>query len=98
VSGAVNAAGHLRWISLELGEKPTRVVSFWFSGSYLLLRHARPQTRCLGVYLGMDAFWVDDSLASSLKGGPWQLEVLPSRALPYWWAQEARDLFPDTIL
>jgi hypothetical protein len=46
----------------------------------------------------MDAFWVDDSLASSLKGGPWQLEVLPSRALPYWWAQEARDLFPDTIL
>jgi hypothetical protein len=31
VSGIVNVADHLWWVSLGLGEEPTQVVFFWFA-------------------------------------------------------------------
>jgi hypothetical protein len=71
VPGVVNAADHLRQVSLGPSEEPTRVLSFRFAWPPVMLRHARPQAWCLRVYSGAGAFWVDYSLASSLTGGPW---------------------------
>lgn len=46
--GVANAFGYLRWVSHELGEASTQVVSLWFARPPIQLHHARPRARCLG--------------------------------------------------